>query len=163
VPNPALTGPGSIVGTDMTIVSGAANLNANVSARSVGTNGQMGDPIGAWMVLWYDFSQNWPGVGGYPGEPGANAVFAGHVDYIRVGPAVFWGTRSLVAGDQVTVNTSNGPITYVIQWSTSVGPYDDFTGYVSKTGEEIITLVTCVGEFSGGHYSARLIVRGKRI
>lgn len=157
------TGPGPITGTNMTITSASAGLNANVSARSVGTNGQMGDPSGAWMVVWYDFSQNWPGLGGLPGQPGANAVFAGHVDYIRVGPAVFWGVRNMQAGDQVTVNTPEGPITYVIQWSQSVPGSADFTSYVAQTGEELITLVTCIGEFSAGHYSSRIIVRGKRV
>lgn len=157
------TGPGPVLGTGMSMQIPAIGVNATVSSRTVGTNGRMGDPIGAWMVLWYDFSTFAPGYGGYPGEPGANAVFAGHVDYINVGPAVFWSIRSLQPGDQVTVNTPNGPITYAIQWSAWAGPHDDFTGYVAQTGEDVITLVTCIGTFSAGHYSDRLIVRGVRI
>jgi hypothetical protein len=55
------TGPGAITGTDMSISIPAIGVNASVYARSVGTNGQMGNPAGAWDVIWYDFSQNWPG------------------------------------------------------------------------------------------------------
>ena len=137
-------------------------VDASVYSRSVGTNGQMGNPIGAWDAIWYDFSA-WPGMGGYPGEPGANAVFAGHVDYIHVGPAVFWSIRDLSPGDRVTVSTSNGPVTYAIQWSQWAEPDVDFTQFVTRTGQDVITLVTCIGDFAAGHYSNRLIVRGVRV
>lgn len=163
VPKPAGTGPGPITGTDMSISLPSIGVHASVYARSVGTNGQMGNPAGAWDVIWYDFSQNYPGIGGYPGTGTSNAVFAGHVDYIRVGPAVFWSVRNLVAGDLITVNSANGPITYSVQWSQWAGPADDFTSFVAQTGQDTITLVTCVGGFSAGHYSNRLIVRGVRI
>lgn len=163
VPKPAGTGPGPITGTDMSISIPSIGVNASVYARSVGTNGQMGNPAGAWDVIWYDFSQNWSSLGGYPGTGTSNAVFAGHVDYIRVGPAVFWSVSKLVAGDQITVQSANGPITYAVQWSQWAGPADDFTSFVGQTGQDAITLVTCIGGFSGGHYSNRLIVRGIRI
>ena len=83
------SGPGAPTGTGMSLVISSIGVNAPVYGRTVGTNGQMGNPSGAWDVIWYDFSQNWSGLGGFPGEAGANAVFAGHVDYIRVGPTVF--------------------------------------------------------------------------
>lgn len=157
------TGPGPATGTDMRLSIPAIGVNASVYARTVGTNGQMGNPAGAWDVIWYDFSQNFPGVGGRPGEAGANAVFAGHVDYIRVGPAVFWSLRDLQPGDQVVVYTAAGPISYAVQSSWWAQPYEDFTGYVAQHGAEEITLITCIGGFSGGHYSNRFIVRGIRI
>jgi hypothetical protein len=105
-----------------------------VYGRTVGENGQMGNPSGAWDVIWYDFSQNWGGLAGAPGEPGANAVFAGHVDYIRVGPAVFWSIRDLQPGDQITVTTAGGTFTYAVQWSQWAEPDQDFTGFVERTG-----------------------------
>jgi LPXTG-site transpeptidase (sortase) family protein len=163
VPRPAGTGPGPITGTDMSISIPAIGVNASVYGRTVGTNGQMGNPAGAWDVIWYDFSQNFPGLGGYPGTGTSNAVFAGHVDYIRVGPAVFWSVRNLQPGDQIHVTSANGVITYAVQWSAWAGPSDDFTQYVTQTGQDVITLVTCIGGFSAGHYSNRLIVRGVRI
>jgi LPXTG-site transpeptidase (sortase) family protein len=157
------TGPGPITGTDMSISIPAIGVNASVYARTVGTNGQMGNPAGAWDVIWYDFSQNWAGLGGYPGTGISNAVYAGHVDYIRVGPAVFWSVRNLVPGDLIHVNSANGTITYSVQWSQWAGPNDDFTQFVSQTGSDVITLVTCIGGFSAGHYSNRLIVRGVKV
>jgi len=156
------TGPGSAQSTGMTMSIPAISVNAPINSRTVGTNGRMGNPVGPWDVIWYDFS-GWDGLGGYPGEPGANATFAGHVDYIRVGPAVFWNLRDLKAGDRVTVNTANGPITYAIEWSQWTGPDIDFGQFVSKTGYDAITLITCIGTFSGGQYSNRLVVRGRRI
>jgi LPXTG-site transpeptidase (sortase) family protein len=163
-PSQSGTGPGAAQDTGMSLVIPSISVNASVYSRSVGTNGMMGNPSGAWDVILYDFdSAGWQGLGGYPGQPGANAVFAGHVDYIHVGPAVFWSVRDLQPGDQVTVNTPNGPITYSIQWSQWTDPDVDFTQYVRKTGQESITLVTCVGDFSAGHYSNRLIVRGVRV
>jgi LPXTG-site transpeptidase (sortase) family protein len=76
---------------------------------------------------------------------------------------VFWSIRDLQPGDQVTVNTPNGPITYAIQWSQWTDPDADFSQFVQQTGQESITLVTCIGSFSAGHYSNRIIVRGVRI
>jgi LPXTG-site transpeptidase (sortase) family protein len=160
--NPNLSGPGAPQGTGISLTIAKIGVNAPVYSRTVGQNGQMGNPSGPWDVVLYDFS-GWPGLGGMPGQPGANAVFAGHVDYIHVGPAVFWSIRDLAAGDHVTVNTPNGPITYVIQWSQWADPEADFTQFVRQTGQESITLVTCIGSFSAGHYSNRIIVRGVRI
>jgi LPXTG-site transpeptidase (sortase) family protein len=159
-----LSGPGPIEGTDMTLAIPSIGVNATVYSRTVGDNGAMGDPTGPWQAVWYDFgANNWTGLGGYPGQPGANAVFAGHVDYIHVGPAVFYDIGDLQPGAIVTVYTGAGPINYSIQWSQWAAPDQDFTSFVAQTGQESITLVTCVGSFSGGHYSNRLIVRGVRV
>jgi LPXTG-site transpeptidase (sortase) family protein len=157
-----LSGPGPEESTAMTLVIPSIGVNASVTSRSVGENGQMGNPGGPWQAVWYDFSI-FGGLGGYPGQPGANAVFAGHVDYIGVGPAVFWSIRDLQPGDIVTVYTETGPINYSIQWSQWAQPDEDFSGFVSQGGQESITLVTCIGGFSAGHYSNRLIVRGVRV
>jgi LPXTG-site transpeptidase (sortase) family protein len=157
------SGPGPILTTDIRLQIPRLGMNTAVNSRTVGTNGQMGDPSGPWMVVWYDFRPFSAGVGGYPGEPGANVVMAGHVDYIRVGPAVFYGLQNLAAGDQITVTGANGPITYAVQWVQWASPSADFTSYVTHQGQETITLVTCVGSFSAGHYSNRLVVRGVRI
>ena len=156
------TGPGAAQSSGMSLSIPAISVNASVYSRSVGTNGVMGNPVGAWDVIWYDFS-NFSGLGGYPGDPGANAVFAGHVDYIHVGPAVFWSLRDLTPGARVTVNTPKGPITYAVQWTQWAAPDADFSQFVAKTGQDSITLVTCIGDFAAGHYSNRFIVRGVRV
>jgi LPXTG-site transpeptidase (sortase) family protein len=157
------TGPGPILTTDIRLQIPRLGMNTGVHSRSVGTNGQMGDPSGPWMVVWYDFRPFGGHVGGYPGEPGANVVMAGHVDYINVGPAVFYGIRNLAPGDQITVSGANGPVTYAVQFVEWASPSADFTSYVTKQAQDTITLVTCIGAFSAGHYSSRLVVRGVRI
>ncbi len=158
-----LTGPGPAEGTNWTLVIPSIGVNASVESRTVGSDGTMGNPTGAFAVMWYDFSQSWVGVGGVPGQPGANAVFAGHVDYIHVGPAVFWSIRDLQPGDIVTAYTDHGSFNYSVQWGQWADPEADFSAYVGQTGQESITLVTCIGSFSGGHYSNRYIVRGVRV
>jgi hypothetical protein len=144
----------------MTLSIPKIGVNATVSGRTVGTNGQMGDPSGAWSVIWYDFSPSYVGVGGRPGEPNANVVMAGHVDYINVGPAVFYSISNLAPGDVITVHTSTGSYNYQVQWSQWASPGVDFSGYVAQQPGGAITLVTCIGAFSAGHYSDRLVVRG---
>jgi LPXTG-site transpeptidase (sortase) family protein len=157
-----LSGPGPEQGTDWSMAIPAIGVSQPINSRTIGENGQMGDPTGPWDIVWYDFT-GWDGLGGAPGEPGANAVFAGHVDYIRVGPAVFYGIGDLQPGDIVTVWANGQQINYSIQWTRWAEPDEDFTGFVARTGQDSVTLVTCVGSFSGGHYSNRLIARGVRV
>jgi sortase (surface protein transpeptidase) len=162
-PGATLTGPGPITGTDMSISIPRLGVNATVYGRTVGTNGQMGNPAGAYDVIWYDFSPSFVGLGGRPGEAGANVVLAGHVDYIGVGPAVFWSIRDLVPGDIITVRSSAGTFNYAVQWNQWADPYSDFTQFVRAGGPDSVTLVTCIGGFSGGHYSNRIVVRATRV
>ena len=163
-PGADLSGPGPEVGTSWSLSIPAIGVSASIYSRTIGGDGQMGNPGGAHDVVWYDFAADgWTGLGGVPGQPGANAVMAGHVDYIHVGPAVFWSIRDLQPGDIVTVNTDSGPVNYSVQWGQWAQPDQDFTGFVAQTGQESITLVTCIGQFSAGHYSNRYIVRGVRV
>jgi LPXTG-site transpeptidase (sortase) family protein len=156
------SGPGPILPTDMRLSIPKIGVDMAVHSRTMGTNGVMGDPAGAWQVIWYDFG-GWNTLGGRPGEAGHNAVFSGHVDYIGVGPAVFYGLRNLAPGDRVTVTSNSGTFTYEVQWSEWVSAHVDFTSMVRKTGADSITLITCIGSLSGGDYSHRLVVRGKRV
>lgn len=163
-PSEQLSGPGPIQSTGWSLSIPAIGVDASIVSRTIGGDGQMGNPSGPTDVVWYDFAaEGWTGLGGAPGQPGANVVLAGHVDYIRYGPAVFWSIKDLQPGDVVTVNTENGPINYSIQWNQWAAPDQDFTSFVAQTGQDSITLVTCIGGFSAGHYSNRLIVRGVRI
>jgi LPXTG-site transpeptidase (sortase) family protein len=163
-PAEPLSGPGPELGTSWSLSIPSIGVGASIFSRTIGGDGQMGNPSGPTDVVWYDFAADgWTGLGGAPGEPGANAVMAGHVDYIRYGPAVFWSIRDLQPGDIITVDTGAGVINYAVQWGQWAEPDQDFTGFVAQTGQESITLVTCIGQFSGGHYSNRYIVRGVRV
>ena len=82
---------------------------------------------------------------------------------IAPAPAVFWSIRDLQPGDTITVNTPQGSFNYAVQWGQWTAPDQDFTQFVSQTGQESVTLVTCIGSFAAGHYSDRYIVRGVRI
>ena len=156
------SGAGAYFETGMTLVIPKLGVQASVSGRRVGGSGVMADPAGPWDVAWYDFS-DFHGIGGYPTEPDGNAVFSGHVNYVGVGLAVFGGIDSLTPGDIVTVHTPEGSVTYSIQSSEWVTPDVDFTRYIARGAPGSITLITCIGTFSGGEYSHRLVVRGTRI
>lgn len=162
-PGATLTGPGPITGTDMSLSISRIGVNATIYGRTVGTNGQMGNPGGAYDVIWYDFSPSFVGLGGRPGEAGSNVVLAGHVDYIGIGPAVFWSIRDLAPGDIITIRSSAGTFNYAVQWNQWADPHSDFTQFVRSGGPDSVTLVTCIGGFSGGHYSNRIVVRATRV
>jgi LPXTG-site transpeptidase (sortase) family protein len=126
-------------------------------------NGQMPNPNGPEDVAYYDFV-NWEGMGGVPGL-GGNVVVAGHVDYINYGPAVFWDLDALTVGDIVQIRMQDGTvIDYAIEFNKHIdadaAPWE---AIVSGTADESITLITCGGEFSAGHYTDRQILWGRRV
>ncbi len=155
-------GPAASSGMRMKIPS--IGVDAPVNIRVMGTDGVMGVPNGKDDVVWYDFTA-WPGMGGSPGS-GGNAVFAGHVDYHPNYEAVFWNLHLVGPGDIIEVDLADGtPILYSVQWSKQIGDDDDFSTYVAKTGQDIITIVTCQGTFNPAthNYDHRLVVRGLRV
>jgi LPXTG-site transpeptidase (sortase) family protein len=127
------------------------------------TGGQMPNPNGPDDVAYYDFRE-WPGMGGLPGK-GGNVVVAGHVDYINYGPAVFWDLQKLEVGDRVQIRMTDGSvIEYAIEFNKYIdADKADWEAIVAGTADESITLITCVGQFSAGHYSDRQIVWGRRV
>ena len=151
----------------------AIDVDAPLSRRTVGADGQMANPSGPSDVAWYDFV-GWPSLGGEPGA-GRNAVFAGHVDrnayldYAGVnyfGPGIFYGLRRLDEGDTIEVTYRGKTIRYAVAWrrdlSPSSGDWDEvFSADVSK---ESITLVTCSGDFDARtqEYRRRTVVRAVR-
>lgn len=139
------------------------NVEAPFTYRVVGPDGQMPNPQGPRDVAYYDFAQ-WPGLGGVPGD-GGNIVLAGHVDYINVGPAVFWDVDKLVPGDIIEIVMEDGSvIQYAVEFNKWTGQADlDWSLIVGGTADESVTLITCTGEFEAGHYDKRQVVWGRRI
>jgi LPXTG-site transpeptidase (sortase) family protein len=162
-PEPAViegSAPGPV--KDRLVIS-RLGIDAPVQTSRVPANGQMGDPDGPYDVVWYDFS-NFAGFGGYPGR-GGNAVFAGHVDYHPNIQAVFWTLRNARAGDVIDYYTESGQhLQYTVEWKKDTGPNDDFATYVSQSGQDMITLITCDGVFNSvtRHYDQRSVVRAVR-
>lgn len=134
-------------------------VDAPISVKGLDSHGVMEDPTSWNDVVWYNFSGR-PGFGS-----GNNAVFAGHVDYIRHGPAVFWDLNKLRPGDPVDVVLGDGTdYTYHVTSMTVYGANDaPVEQIVGPTSTESVTLITCNGTFSAGEYNNRLVVRAERL
>jgi LPXTG-site transpeptidase (sortase) family protein len=111
-------------------------------------------PPDAWL------SAGWYADGVVPGDIGP-AVIAGHVDTTERA-AVFVALDQLVAGDQVTVQLSDGESkTFVVDSSLDVAksgfPTNDVYG---QTPNAQLRLITCNGPFddAAGKYSNNLVV-----
>jgi LPXTG-site transpeptidase (sortase) family protein len=154
-------GRGEFSGTKLVIPK--IGIDAEFSVKQVGTDGQMPNPNGPEDVAYYDFSQ-WPGLGGLP-DKGGNVVLAGHVDYIRYGPAVFWRLHELEVGDTIEIQMADGTTaTYKVEFNKQLdASAADWTPIVEATADESITLITCGGQFEAGHYNNRQIVWGRRV
>src|SRR3990172_13017502 len=124
------------------IVIPAIEVDAPVAVKGVDASGVMETPDGPWDVAWYDFSAR-PGFG-------SNAVFSGHVDYVEVGPAVFWRLIELVEGDFVEVRLQDGTVYQyqVFAMETVDAATADVGKITGATEEEVLTLVTCTGDFN---------------
>jgi len=136
-----------------------AKIDAPVVVKGVDEQGVMQSPDNAYDTAWYNFSA-------HPGAPG-NAVFAGHVDYIHVGKAVFWNLKDLKAGDLVQVKLADGTVyKYAVdslwQYDSATAPVDQIVG---PTPDQEVTLITCSGTFNSAthQYDKRLVVRAKRV
>ncbi len=163
-PGGTSSNPGVASDSGMRFKIPSIGVDAPVTVRVIGDDGVMQPPNGRFDVVWYDFSA-YGGEGGYPGS-GGNAVFAGHVDYHPNYEAVFWDLHLVGPGDLIEVDLPDGtPIHYSVQWSQTISPDTDFGQFVTQTGEETITIVTCQGTFNSAthQYDERLVVRGVRV
>ena len=93
------------------------DVDAALESKTVQEDGLMPMPSGPEVVAVYDFSVYQPGEEHRVGF-GGNAVFSGHVDYIRYGPAVFWDLSELKPGDEVQVQLDDGTdYRYAVVWN----------------------------------------------
>jgi LPXTG-site transpeptidase (sortase) family protein len=173
VPEPAQVPQLTTLGSGDRLSIPKFGVNAPLTYKSVGPNGQMPDPDGSDDVAYYNFS-NFPGFGGAPGK-GGNAVFAGHVDsgskrcdYGRTPPpclAVLAKLAQVSMGDEITVQISGAPFTYRVTSSTSLSVGADWQSVVSATSKESITIITCGGVFNPRtrEYDSRHVVKAERV
>jgi|SRR3989344_894294 len=149
-------------------------INAPISFKKVGPDGNMPMPNSPDDVVCYDFSA-FPGLGGKVGEYG-NAIFSGHVDsgfdycdYGKIPPpcmAVLWNLDKLTKGNEINVFFDNKKFVYKIISNRIIIPQGKAWNNVLKsTRNEIITVFTCAGEFNSEKYSynKRQVVRAKRV
>jgi len=161
----APSNPGGEIALGDRLIIPAAGIDVEVRSSKVSTDtGYMTDPNGYFHATWYDFS-SFAGLGGYAHV--GNMAIAGHVDCGTcnnggVGTAVFWNVLNLGVGDTAQYITADGRvINYVVVNTASVDPNIDWAPIVSA-GAADMTLITCVGTFSGGEYSSRHVVQLRR-
>lgn len=158
-PTPSAAFPPGSAAPIARIVIPDAKVDAPVVVKGVDASGVMQSPDNAYDTAWYDFSAK-PGFGG-------NAVFSGHVDYVRVGKAVFWYLKDLEQGDLIEVYLEDGSVyKYAVssknQYDAVTAPVDQIVG---ATPDDVITLITCSGTFNTAtrQYDKRLVIRADRI
>jgi LPXTG-site transpeptidase (sortase) family protein len=150
-------------------------VNAPLTYKTVGPDGQMPNPNGADDVAYYNFSGFAPGFGGAPGQ-GGNSVFAGHVDSGRtpckngtIPPpceAVFWDIGKLTVGDEIDVVVGGNTFKYRVASNAPVhAETGDWESIVAARAQESITLITCGGDFNPTtrEYSHRQVVVALRV
>ncbi|MGK2965790.1 MAG: class F sortase [Tepidiformaceae bacterium] len=110
---------------------------------------------------------------GVPGVPGANAIFAAHVDYVGYGKGPFAYLTSSTIGDTLSLTLTNGAVLNYSVASVQVIQLDqlDMNPVVFPalpSNKERVTLISCGGTFVpnasgvGGEYNSRVILTAER-
>lgn len=157
-PSPAVVGSGPIVGQKYNLLIEKLGVDAPVGVFGLDENQVPEVPFDPGIVAWYNFSAE-PGNGG-------NAVFAGHRTWR--GDAVFRHLDELGNGDRITLRSEGGvELVYEVFHSELVDPSNDSaTSWMLPTDYDVVTLITCGGEYRknndpifGAEYSGRQVVR----
>jgi LPXTG-site transpeptidase (sortase) family protein len=110
------------------------------------------NPVGVIDVPDNFVQAGWYSGGPRPGDSGP-AVILGHVDSFR-GPAVFFELKDLQAGASITVTSSTGTQTFIVDsvetYPKTEFPTEEVYGPVS---DRALRLVTCGGKFDETHHS----------
>lgn len=129
-------------------------VDAPVVVKGLDAARRMVAPDSPEEVAWYDFTA-------LPGQ-GSNIVLAGHVDFVGVGPAVFWDLWRLRVGDVVELELADGRVARyrVVGLETVEEVRAPVERIVGPTPEERLTLITCAGNYNPatGRYDQRLVV-----
>jgi LPXTG-site transpeptidase (sortase) family protein len=141
------------------------DVDAPLDAEAIQADGVMPTPLDPELVAYYDMSAYHPGSEHRVGF-GGNAVFAGHVDYIDYGPAVFWDLDELEPGDEVQVLLDDGTVyRYAVVWNQK-WPVEEVPWWdevFEVNGRDAVTLITCAGSWDGRKYSDERAVRAERV
>lgn len=134
------------------------HVQAPIEVKGVDSHNQMESPDRPEDVAWYAFTSK-------PGS-GSNAVFSGHRDFAKVGPAVFWQLDQLTAGDIIDVVSGHQTeVRYRVSqtWNYTVAEIPMGQVLAADRADEI-TIITCSGRYTpSGGYDHRLVVRAVRV
>ena len=126
-------------------------IYANVESVGADAQGNMGVPTSAWDVGWFNLMPR-------PGDSG-DAVMTGHVDWYGVPCAVFCYLTSSWIGMDVYVDRQDGSTVHFVVDGMNYYPATSPPDWLYTTqGSPQLTLITCAGEFVGGHYKDRFLV-----
>jgi LPXTG-site transpeptidase (sortase) family protein len=129
------------------------DIEAPIVPVGVEPNDELEVP-GSAEVGWYEF-------GPRPGEKQGSAVLAAHVDY-NGRPGVFFELRTLAAGDELDVEFEDGTVRQFEVVSLDQYTKDElpFERVFARSGEPVLTLITCGGDFdpSARSYTDNVVV-----
>lgn len=161
VPVPTLPAPAVRSGADASLDAGvgepvaisipAIGVESVLPATGTLADGSIDVPEDPSVAAWFTGAPR-------PGDRGP-AVIVGHVDSKR-GPGVFWRLHQLPVGAVVTIETTTGPIEFVVerveQYAKDSFPSAEVYGAVPRPA---LRLITCGGSFdrSIGHYRDNIV------
>jgi len=131
------------------------NVNAALETKGLDENKKMEDPSTATKVAWYKFDFDSEG----------NKVFAGHLNK-NGKPAIFANLKELKKDDVIFLRIRGVYFAYsVVDNIPYEVNYPFFDNLVRSSKLDLITLITCDGEFVNDEidYSHRRVVRATRI
>lgn len=140
--------------TPTRLIIDAIEIDAPIAPYGVDGNGQMDVPDNVTEVGWYKHGPS-------PGESGS-AVLAAHVDLRGPGRGLFYDLGDLQIGDMVEIGYDDGSTSEfeVVARSTYLKTELPLDIIFSRSGDPVVTLVTCGGGFSRseGRYDSNVVV-----
>jgi len=132
-----------------------ARIGVDAPIQDVGlaADGSMDVPTDPFETGWYE-------LGPRPGEIGS-AVIAGHVDSPTSAYAVFTDLEHLVIGDIITIETSEGILSFRVREMRVYPANADATDiFMSTDGKAHLNLITCSGSWDTNtkQYTDRLVI-----
>jgi hypothetical protein len=131
----------------------ALGMSVTIGTLGLQADGTVQVPSGTAQPGWFD-------LGPTPGQLGS-AVILGHVDSY-LGEGVFFGLRTLAAGDQVDVDLADGDTAHFTVNAVVQYPKDGFPAQrvYGSHGSSALQLVTCGGVFDHqtGSYLSNVVV-----
>ena len=142
-----------VVAAPVRVVIPSLEADGPVVPTGVDAAGELAIPGDARTLVWWQFGPS-------PGAPGS-AVIAGHLDWKGVS-GVFNRLADTPVGERVEVTYDDGHVQAFVVTSVELvdKPTVAVDGTFARTGEPLLRLVTCGGEFdrASHHYRSNVIV-----